>query len=264
VSLNERIAEATRLRPIFEDAVGWLERFLALVTNGYTNKPEVVDRNGHEVVRFVTASPCDAALLKFARVVSLNRAMLLLLDNGFIQEQAIIQRSIEETNEDIMYICVNITESGKSDKFHQHLDEFWKEDYEDPNSPMETRIPRGFSRKGITAFLNRVFGLPNPSLADEAHRVIFSMYSGFIHGASPHIMELYDFDKKSFLTNGLLGTNRHLDYVIDANNSIYRSLLSAAILSKALGSKELLKVAMTFVEGFEGEFAEGELKKKPD
>ena len=264
MSLDERLAEANRLRPIFERAVETLESFLSLVMNGYGNKPEVIDRNGHNAVRFVTATPCDAILLKFARVVSLNRAMLLLMDNGFVQEQAIIQRAIEETNEDIMFITVNITESNKSARFESHLSEFWKEDYEDPNAPVKTRIPRAFNRRGISAFLNRLFGQPNPSHADDAHNAVYTMYSGFTHGAAPHIMELYQPDKQAFLTRGLLGTNRQLDYVFDASNSIYRSFLSAGALAKGFGSAELYKIASEFIDNFQGQFAEGDLLKKTD
>ena len=250
VNLEERFSEANRLRPIYEEAVIRLENFLGVLTTGYLKKPVEVDLCGHAAVRFDAPSAEDAILLKFARVVSLNRAMLLLMDRGFVQEQCIIQRSLEETNEDIMFYSVNVTGSGTSERFEGHLKEFWKEDYEDPNRPRETRIPRGFSRKGIAPFLHRASGLPDPSLADDVGRVIFSMYSGFTHGAAPHIFELYDFERKAFMTNGLLGTDRHFGYVLDGANSIYRSLLSASAVSKAFGSQELLELSKEVTQRF--------------
>ena len=253
MSLRSRVAEADRVRPIYETTVNSLESFLSSVCRGYLNEAQVVDRSGHETVRFVTEQPCDAIFLKFGRVVSLCRALLLLSDHGFIQEQAILQRSIEETNEDIMFLSINITESGASEKFDRFLEDFWKEDCKDPNDPVGTTIKRGFHRGGITPFLNRVFDQANPSLADAVHHTIYSMYSGFTHGAAPQIMELYDLENKTFLANGLLGTNRHLDYVFDVANSIYRSLLSAGALAKSFGSKELLDVANGFTDRFVAE-----------
>ena len=253
MTLESRLDEANRLRPIFERAVSELERFLSSVTKGYIKKPIVVNRFGHEAIRFADPSATDAILLKFARVVSLNRAMLLLMDNGFVQEQCIVQRSLEETNEDILFYAISETEAVRSDRFRKHLEEFWKEDYKNPNDPVGTRVRRGFTRKGIGPFLNRIFGQPNPSLADDVHHAIFSMYSGFTHGAAPQIFELYDFEKNTFHTNGLLGTNRHIDYVIDGANSVYRSIQSACCLSKAFGSNKLLATALeierSFVQG---------------
>ena len=263
MTLSGRVAEANRRRPIYQAAVADLGKYLGIVTTGYLRKPAVIDRQGHESVRFVDPVPEDAVLLKFARVVSLNRAALLLCDNGYIQEQAIIQRAIEETNEDIIFLSVNITGSGNSGKFSSILDEFWKEDYENPSKPVETKIKRAFSRRGISAFLHRVFGQPDPSLADGVSRAIFDMYSGFTHGAAPQIMELYDFDNHRFLTQGLSGTNRHLDYVLDLTNSLYRTLLSAATLAKAFGSPELLELAMKLIQKFESDVGAEKLMKEP-
>ena len=87
------------------------------------------------------------------------------------------------------------------------------------------------------------------------------MYSGFTHGAAPQIMELYDYEKGRFLPNGLLGTNRHLDYIFDAANSIYRTLLSAGALAKALGSEELLAIATQFKDRFLAEMGPEKIMK---
>ena len=263
MSLEQRVNEADRVRPIYEAAVVSLEKFLSAVCQGFVNQAEIINRNGHEAVRFVTEEPTDAVFLKFGRVVSLCRALLLLMDHGFVQEQAIIQRSIEETNEDIMYLSLNITKAGVSEKFAKFLQEFWKEDYLDPNDPVGTKIKRGFTRKGIVAFMHRVFGQDNPSQADAIHHSIYSMYSGFTHGAAPQIMELYDYENRRFLARGLLGTNRHLDYVFDAANSIYRTLLSACVIGKAFGSNSLYLTAKQHTDQFLADIGPDNLLKNP-
>ena len=245
-----RWAEANRLRIIFDFGTDALDRFLSLTQKGYVRRPKIVDRSGHESVRFVNPTPEDAILLKFARLVSLNKCLVLLIDSGFVQEQCIIQRAIEETNEDIVFLSINVTDSGESDKFEAFLQDFWKEDYQNPSDPVGSRIGRGYSRKGIRPFLHRVFGSPNPSMADDVSRAVYEMYSGFAHGAAPHIFELYDFDAEIFLTNGLRGTNRHLDYVMDASNSIYRSMLSMKGVAKSFGSQQLLDLANQMIDEF--------------
>jgi hypothetical protein len=183
--------------------------------------------------------------------VSLNKVLLILITSGHVQEQGIIQRCIEETNEDIFFISANVTGTAKSEKFQRVLEEFWKEDYEDPNNPSGTLINRWFSRKGIATFLNRIFPSDDPEAADRASKVVNSMYSGFVHGAAPQILEIYSLSGARFQTDGLLGTNRHLDYVFDAKNSIYRSLCSTGIIGKAYGSEYLFDVGRAAVIKFE-------------
>lgn len=183
--------------------------------------------------------------------MSLNKVLIILVINGFIQEQGIIQRCIDETNEDIFFIAANVTGTAESNKFERVLSEFSKEDYEDPNDPAGTLINRWFSRKGIVTFLNRIFPHDDPEKADRAAKAVNSMYSGFVHGAAPQILELYSLSSGRFETNGLRGTNRHLDYVFDAQNSIYRSLCSAGIIGKAFGSEDLFQIGRAAVVKFE-------------
>lgn len=259
MSPKERIAEARRLQPIYEEAVRSLDDYLRTIESGNL-KPQEVDRLGHSAVRFVDKIPEEALLLKFARLVSLNKVLLILISTGFVQEQGIIQRCIEETNEDILFISANVTKTSTSEKFERFLEEFWKEDFADPADPSGTLIPRWFSRKGITAFLNRIFPLDDPSLADRSAKAIQNMYSGFVHGAAPQILELYDLSATRFMTDGLVGTNRHLDYVFDAKNSIYRSLCSASIIGKAFGSQELFEIGKAAVVKFETDVGEGAFK----
>ncbi len=259
----KRTTEAGRIRPILGSGVDSLEAFCRIIESSNL-KPEIVKHGDLEAVRFVNKTPEEALLLKFARLVSMNRAMLLLMDYGFVQEQAAIQRSIEETNEDILFLTVNITGTASSEKFASFLDEFWKEDYEDPRDPVGTRVPRAFSRRGIRSFLNRYPKQEDPSTADQNGRSIWEMYSGFTHGAAPQILELYDYENRSFLVNGLVGTNRHLDYVFDAQNSVYRSLISAGAVAKSFGSEELLSFATGETQKFTKSIGLEKLEKQPD
>ena len=89
------------------------------------------------------------------------------------------------------------------------------------------------------------------------------MYSGFTHGAAPQIMELYDFENSQFRVSGLLGTNRHLDYIFDACNSIYRALVSAGMVAKAFGSIELQEIAAQFTDQFLANMGPEKVMKTP-
>ncbi len=250
MSFKARLIEANRRLLIYRSAAKVLTQFLRSLETSELH-PEIVDRAGHEAVRYVDLTSQEALILKYARLVSLTDTLLLLVEAGKVQEQGIIQRAIEEVNEDILYISLNVTGSAKSDKFDNYLEEFWKEDYADPSDPVGTRIGRGYSRKGIRSFISRALNQPDPSTADANSRSIYEMYSGFTHGAAPQILEIYNYDDQRFETEGIRGTNRHLDYIFDAQNSIYRALLSMGLIAKAFGSQDMFDAAIEHRNKFE-------------
>jgi hypothetical protein len=60
----------------------------------------------------------------------------------------------------------------------------------------------------------------DPSRRIELYRTISKVYSGFVHGASPHIMEMYGGDPPHFHTKGMLGTPRIEEHADDLWNSM--------------------------------------------
>ena len=149
-----------------------------------------------------------------------------------------------------MFLALAVTEGNRTEKHDRFLEEFWKEDYEDAGNPVVSRIPRAFSRKGIRPFVNRALAQEDPSTADAVSRTVFEMYSGFLHGAAPHITELYDEHAERFLVDGIATNERYIDYILDAQNSLYRSLLSVAVVSKAFGLKGELELAQSVIAQF--------------
>jgi hypothetical protein len=193
----------------------------------------------------------QAIFLKFARLLSLLNALDLLIEYGFAQEQGILQRAIDETNENIFFLAVAVTNGEQTPLHEEFLSEFWKEDYSDPSQPVASRIPRGQPRRSkIRAFLNRIFGQANPSGADAVGRTISEMYSGFVHGAAPHIFELYDETSLQFSLNGIGQSIRFIDYVLDAQNAYYRSLHSGVMVAKALGFADVLTDVTSAMDEF--------------
>ena len=247
---RQRVTEANRRLPIYAEAVQSLTKMLRLFETSDIH-PVVTRKNEDYTIGFRNNGPIEALLLKYALLVSLNETLILLLQVGKIFEQGIIQRSIEETNEDIAFIAMNVTGTAASSKFDAFLTEFWREDYTDPNDPAGSRVKSAYTRRGIQPFLNRSVKQPDPSTADAHAKAIYQMYSGFTHGAARQILELYNEHDRKFETRGMLGTNRHVDYVLDATHSIYRSLLSMGMIGKAFGIQEVVDRAISHRNEFE-------------
>ena len=65
----------------------------------------------------------------------------------------------------------------------------------------------------------------NPSDGQEVHRTLAKAFSGYVHGASPHIIEMYGGLPEKFHTSGMPITPPHDRAIREATNYFYRGLL---------------------------------------
>ena len=63
-------------------------------------------------------------------------------------------------------------------------------------------------------------------------------------------MELFDENNGRFSSGSISGSVRLTDYILDAQNSFYRSLLSAAFVAKAFGLPDTLEFVQNEISAF--------------
>jgi hypothetical protein len=230
-----------------------MDRTFSDFVSGMPSKPQFVKLSFGMAFRFKEKDIYQAMILKLARVQSLVRAARLLLYHGFVQEQAILQRTIDETNEDIMFLVYAVTNDTITDLHKNYLEAFWEEEIDESGTMMASRQKRPMiPRKQIQAYLAKIDGINlNPSTRQEAARTIFKAYSGFVHGASPHIMDMYGGDPPHFHTKGMLGTPRIEEYADDLWNYAYRSYISHIAVAKALGAEKHVEILNRHLIRFE-------------
>ena len=244
------LADAKRRLQAYANAANSVEAVFRTIENS-TPRPETVAWGESVKFRYSDQTVFAALLIKLARLCSLLNSLIRVVAEGRIQEQCIIQRVIEETEEDINFLSLAVCGEGLTDRHEAFLTEFWKEDYSDPKDPVGTRVPRAYSRRGIRSYINRVQGQETPHIADNIGRAIYEMYSGFLHGSAPHIMELFDPVSGRFQLDGMGMTPIHIDYIHDAQNSYYRGMLSAAMIVKAFGLADVLSRLQEGIQQFE-------------
>ncbi len=217
------------------------------------NKPQLVKLSFGMAFRFKEKDIYQAMVQKLARVQSAVRAARLLLSNGYVQEQAILQRTIDETNEDIMFLVYAVTNDTITDLHKRFLEAFWEEEIDESGTMIASKQNRPMiPRKKIHAYLANIEGTNLDSgTAKEAARTISKAYSGFVHGASPHIMDMYGGNPPHFHTNGMLGTPRMETHSDDLWNYVYRSYLSHIAVAKALAAEKHVEVLNKHLVRFE-------------
>jgi hypothetical protein len=140
---------------------------------------------------------CDDLLmsyLKCVRCVSLLRAGTVLLGGGFYQEVGILCRCLSESFEDVLFLAEPLGGDKKPSEPQKRLvAEFYQEEFDNPAKPVSSQPPRDrVKRDEVLAGIARIPGNPlNPSDMKAFTRMLHHGFSGYIHGAYPHIMELF-------------------------------------------------------------------------
>ena len=188
--------------------------------------------------RYIEKTVHQAIVQKLARYVTTLRGACLLFDHGFFQEQAVLQRVMDEIQEDITFLSFGII-LGKLTPLHEHyLSAFYEEEFNiatgEPGSQDRPMVPR----KKIRAYIATMEGVSNnPSRGIEVTRQISKTYSGYVHAASPQVMDMYDGNPPRFHLGGMKGTERHHEHRDDLwtmaiASSIERALAQDAQLAR--------------------------------
>ena len=241
------------MRSDFQEMLSLMEHAFRDFEEAVRDKPKLVKMAYGHVFRYEEKNIFQALIQKLARVQSAVRAAYLLLQNGYLQEQAMLHRVIDETNEYILFLVYAVLTEKMTPLHERYLRAFWEEEFEDSGDPMKSAQKREMiPRKKIRAYLANMEGVAlDPSRGVEVSRTISKTYSGFIHGASPHIMDCYGGNPPRFHTQGMLGTIRIDEYTQDLWNYMYRTFLSHIFVAKAFRAAEHVDILIQHKKRFE-------------
>jgi hypothetical protein len=224
---------------LYNQVLGKMERTLRIL-EGRVPQPQRVPYKDSFVFRYVEKTVRQAIVQKLARLVSGLHAARLLMEHGFVQEQGALQRMLDDIEEDIMLLTFSVIFNKPTPLHQKYLDAFYEEEFDAESALASTQKRPMISREKIRAYIVRVGGAEvDPSRAIEASRTINKTYSGYVHAASPHIMDMYGGSPPHFHTSGMAGTTIQQGHREDIWNYFYRSILSFAFSAKAFGDEEL-------------------------
>lgn len=107
-------------------------------------------------------------------------------------------------------------------------------------------------RKKIRAYLANLGGKQlDPCGTLRAATVVTKAYSGFVHGASPQIMECYGGNPPYFHTRGLVGSPRIPEYTKELWNYMYRGLRSHIFVAQAFDRRDCVEALIQQKTRFE-------------
>lgn len=210
----------------------------------------------HFVFRYSEKTLEQALVQKLARVVTGLHSARILVNSGFLQEQIAIHRMLDELQQDISFLSDARLLDEVTELHQAYLDSFYQEEFDIPEDPFASTQRRpSIPRKKIRAYLAKKeaeVGVSNQSRSAELKRTISNAYSGFVHGASPQIMDMYGGLPPRFYISGMLGHPQEQDNRRDLWNYFLRGLLSFSEVAQVFQDQTVEKSIVSFMskEGF--------------
>jgi hypothetical protein len=208
---------------------------------GSITKPAFVNRGNSRVFRYETPSIKAAVIQKLARRVSGLHASFVLLRAGFVQEMGVIFRTFDEFDEDMDFLCEAVRNEKLTELHQKYLASFYQEEFDKPDNPLLSEQKRPtIPRQKIQAAIARQEGNPlNPSDAQRLRRTLAQAYSGYVHGASVHILEMYGGNPPRYYLRGMCDTPRIEELTANYWDYLYRGILVIALAAASFGEVEL-------------------------
>ena len=240
------------LRTVLEETISDLETCVQTLSGEFDPPTSNSREAGYVVFRHVKRHDLLASFLKSVRLVSLLNATLVLLRKGYVQEVYALCRFIDETSQDILFLSRPRGNHGKASRDQvRFINEFFQEEFDDSSKPpissTRDRVPRG----KISAAMSQGLDI-NPSDMQSANRTILQAFSGYVHGAYPHIMELYGGTPPKYHTSGMIGTPRIRECESQLVQNVFRSLATVeAIAARANRpdiQEELIRLNIRLIE----------------
>lgn len=179
-----------------------------------------------------------ACYLKAVKICSTLNGAIVLVANHHAQEAHALCRIAQDQIDDIHLLLQPRAQDGElSAQQHRALREFYQEEFEDPADPVGTSQVRDrIARQKVQAAINN--DLVDPSSAQMTTMALYRMFSGYVHGAYVHIMELHSDTPGRYHLHG--APSRTQEAVESVANYAYRAMLAVESLVKVCARADLL------------------------
>lgn len=223
-------------RTLFREAIDTMELAFRELEDRVP-RPRYVKRPDGTTLRYLEQTVHQAILLKLARYISGLNACDVLLVTGFVQEQGVLQRTLDETNDAILFLVFG-AQDGLAKVHRKYLSAFWQEEFEEGVAPIDSTKGRYIYPGEVRKWLLQRTGEEENDIGARSTSIVARAYSGYVHAAAPHIMDMCGGPGLRFHLKGLNGTTRISEHVDDFWNYVYRGFLVSICATRSFGDEE--------------------------
>lgn len=209
--------------------------------------------------RYDQRTPQIVVVQKLARLIVCLQSVLALLKYGLYQDVGVMFRVLDELSEDIVFMSEAVRTGSVTSLHTRFMDDFFQEEFDNDVPINSTQKRNRVPRNQILAALARLPHNPmNASDAQKLKSAINKAYSGYVHGASGHILEMYDGALPGYWLRGMTGTPLQAAVERTAWDYFHRSLVTCMYAATAFGKQPLVEEMYRFRNSFEEEMGKTE------
>lgn len=228
----------------------------AVAEIGKSNTVEKVTSEAADIrFRLVEQSARSAAYLKLVRYVSGLHAGRILVEAGHTQELCVIQRTLDEMHEDLLFLSMPYFGVERISEHKTFLNAFWEDEPNFGKFSSHQKNRHQVPRKKIRAYLSKV----NPQSSVDHSAITTSaylgrIYSGYVHAAAPQIMDMFNETRRTFEVNGISDDRVIANHHDDFANQFFRGVLNVYVVARLYKLDALAKTAFELHNSLEPNF----------
>ncbi|WP_050524382.1 hypothetical protein [Pseudorhodobacter wandonensis] len=240
------------MKVLYNETLDWMDQQILIFFSQVPN-PRPIPKQNSFALRFVEQTIEQAIIQKLVRIVSGLRASNLLLETGFIQEQAALSRIVNELQDDVCFLAIASLQQTAPKILTQYLEAFYAEEKTIEQWRAKERVVgrNQVPRRKILKFIADHSGPQQGDLNSDSAIVVGHAFSGYVHGASPHIMEMFDHVNNCFRTDAWPENPFRRGQEQDIWNYYHRGIIAFALATKAFGHDGTMEHAMAYLDYFE-------------
>jgi hypothetical protein len=218
----------------FQARVDIMEQVIRLLV-GSLAQPRMRRINSDRGYRFDEPTTHHFCLLKAVRVVSALNASIELARRGYTQEIAVLMRTVAEFTTHIEFV-LDMDDSAEHElKVKNYIEAFFADSRRDPEAELKkAQVPQGIVHTSIGRTLDKLMAEQAGSVegrtpAASLYSNVYRIYSNYVHGKYPEIMDLYGGTPGRFHLHGMSGTPKDSEsvaaleaFVTSASNTFIR------------------------------------------
>jgi hypothetical protein len=230
--------------------LGDLERQYRALSSTFP-APKMVDLGALVAPRYAKQSDPLLCFLKGVKLISTLNGALALMRAGYAQEMNVLIRVADDCCADILFMLLPRDGQQPDTQQEKFFSDFFQEEFSDHTDVLGSRQKRDMvSRKQIhSSFAQLAKDFVNPSDVQTASGVIHGVFSGYVHGAYPQIMELYG--DAGFYMSGMAGTIRQQEAAEYLTTQMHRAIMMSELVAKKLGGLDVASATRQVLDEFE-------------
>ncbi len=196
------------------------------------------------VFRYESKTIEIAMVQLMARIISGLNASIVLIEKGFMQECNVLYRTLDDFENDITFLSKALIDNDITGLHKRYLDNFFAEEFDGDAGAFNSVQKRDIiPRDKIRAFISRMAENPvNQSDAQKNFETIDKAYSGYVHGTSVHIIDMYGGYPTKYHVNGLPSESPS---VVTVKNQfieyLHRGIFSLSMISFSLKEDDVFE-----------------------